>query len=56
MLISSRYFGFVTLNPLPSCSSFMELGVGPAASFPQQMLRRRFCPNGVQESLSGDPD
>lgn len=56
MLISSRYSGFVTSDSLLSCSSFMELGVGPAASFPQQMLRCRFCPNQVQESGSGIAD
>lgn len=53
MLISSRYFGFVTLNPLSWCSSFMELGLGPAASFPQQMLRRRFCSNESRSHFRG---
>lgn len=56
MLISSCYFGFVTFNPVLSCSSFMELGIGPAANFPQQMLGCRFCPNEVQESLPGDSE
>lgn len=53
MLMSSRYFGFVTLNSLssaitPMCSFFMELGIGPAASFPQQMLGCHFCPDEVE--------